>query len=92
MHPDPRIRLSLLMDLKWTGTTVNDPGPWLARLAKDTDPAVRAGAARVAVESQLLTAAWLDDLADRDPDPLVRSVANHYRDRAKSIRTVGGHP
>jgi hypothetical protein len=69
---------------------VPDIGPWLARLGQDADPAVRAGAARVAFECRIAAGAWLDDLADRDADPLVRSVAGHYRGRAKAVRAAGG--
>jgi hypothetical protein len=88
-HADPTERLSLLFDLRWAGDTVKDPGPWLARLAKDADPAVRAGAARVAAESGSSSADWVNDLADRDPDPLVRLVAGHYRLRQGDVVPVG---
>lgn len=87
-HADPAERLSLLIDLRWAGDAVKDPGPWLARLAKDGDPAVRAGAARAAVECGCSSADWVNDLAERDPDPLVRMVANHFRPRANPTGIV----
>jgi hypothetical protein len=88
-HADPAERLALLFDLRWAGETVKDPGPWLARLAKDADPAVRAGAARVASECGCSTADWMNDLADHDPDPLVRHVAGHYRPRRGDVVPAG---
>lgn len=88
-HPEPGERLKLLLDLRWGRDTVRDPGPWLERLSRDPDPAVRAGAARVAVECQLAFAGWLDRLAASDPDPTVREVAGFYRGLAVEIRQTG---
>ena len=60
-----------------------DPEPWLERLSRDPDPAVRAGAARVAVEvaaeRRLPVPVWVARLADADPDPTVRRIAGFYR-------------
>ncbi|HJZ59303.1 MAG TPA: hypothetical protein VKE74_30440 [Gemmataceae bacterium] len=81
-HPDPTERLKLLLDLRYDDD-VADPEPWLERLSRDPDPAVRAGAARVAVEvsadRQLPTPVWVGRLADADPYPTVRRVAGYFR-------------
>lgn len=81
-HPDATERLKLLLDLRYDND-VPDPEPWLERLSRDPDPAVRAGAARVAVE---LAAAhkqpcpvWVARVADGDQHPTVRFIASHYR-------------
>ncbi|HEY2785246.1 MAG TPA: hypothetical protein VGJ05_09750 [Fimbriiglobus sp.] len=88
--PVPEDRLELLFELRWAGGAVKDPGPWLQRLAGDAEPAVRAGAARVAVELGVAASAgWVGALADRDPDETVRLVAGFYRGRARDLRTVG---
>ena len=91
-HPDARERMALLLELKFAGEVVKDPGPWLVRLSKDADPAVRAGAARVAFECRVSDIGWMDDLAERDPDPLVRQIAGHYRKRSRDVRSVGFEP
>lgn len=91
-HPDARERMALLLELKFAGDAIKDPGPWLIRLSKDPDPAVRAGAARVAFECRVSNLAWLDELAERDPDPLVRQIAGHYRKQSRDVRTVGFEP
>jgi hypothetical protein len=91
-HPEARERMALLLELKFAGDAVKDPGPWLMRLSQDADPAVRAGAARVAFECRVSNLAWLDELAERDPDPLVRQIAEHYRKRSRDVRTVGFEP
>jgi hypothetical protein len=80
--PDPADRLRLLLDLS-AGDGVNDVGPWLERLSRDPEPAVRLGAARLACECKVVYAGWLDRLADADPDPLVRQWAGYWRDKAK---------
>lgn len=81
-HPDPTERLGLLLDLRYDHD-VADPEPWLERLSRDSDPAVRAGAARVAVEvavdRRLLIPPWVSRLADADPVPTVRMVAGYFR-------------
>ena len=84
--PNPAERLKLLTDLKYMGDAIKDPGPWLERLSRDADPAVRLGAARVAVESRLEYVAWIDRLGDRDPDPTVRKWAKYYRTQAAGVR------
>jgi hypothetical protein len=86
-HPEASERLTLLLDLQ-RGTAFRDPGPWLERLSHDADPAVRAGAARVACESQLAFTPWLDRLTV-DPDPTVRQIVGYHRNRAEGIRQAG---
>lgn len=88
-HPDAGERLKLLVDLRWGRDTVHDPGPWLERLSRDADPAIRAGAARVACECRLAFAGWLDRLATEDPDGTVREIATHYRARAAELKQAG---
>lgn len=87
-HPDPGVRLSLLIDLQRNRAAFRDPGPWLERLSRDPDPAVRAGAARVAYESKLEFTAWLDRLAN-DPDGTVRRIAAYHKQRAEELKQAG---
>jgi hypothetical protein len=90
-HPEPGERLKLLLDLRYDDD-VADPEPWLERLSRDTEPAVRAGAARVAVEvaadRRLPVPVWVGRLADADPDPTVRRVAGYFR----TLPTAAGIP
>ena len=76
--PDPLERLDLLLDLRY-GRDVPDPEPWLERLARDPEPAVRAGAARVAVEvtaeRRLACPPWVGGVAGADPDGTVRHLS-----------------
>lgn len=88
-HPDPVERLKLLVDLRWGEEAIKDPGPWLERLSRDPDPAVRLGAARVTVECQLHFTTWLDRMAERDPDPSVRRWAGYYRGLANQVKPTG---
>ena len=85
-HPDPAERLALLNDL--AGGAVASPGPWLAQLAADREPAVRLGAARVASELGL-KAPWIAAIAARDPDPAVRNLAAYYRDSESGVAAAG---
>ncbi|MBY0460884.1 MAG: hypothetical protein K2V38_26490, partial [Gemmataceae bacterium] len=81
-HPDPGERLKLLLDLRYDDD-VADPEPWLQRLARDPEPGVRAGAARVMVElagaRKLPCPTWVGRVADADAHPTVRAVADHFR-------------
>jgi hypothetical protein len=87
--PDPLERLKLLLDLRYDDD-VADPDPWLERLSRDPEPAVRAGAARVAIEvateRQLLVPVWIARVSDTDSDGTVRRVAKFFRKQA-SART-----
>lgn len=80
--PDPLERLKLLMDLRYDDD-VADPEPWLERLGRDPEPAVRAGATRVAVElaaeRKLAQPGWVSRVADGDPHGTVRFVAGFFR-------------
>lgn len=88
-HPEASERLTLLVDLeRGRGGAFRDPGPWLERLSRDADPAVRAGAARVAFASRLALAGWLDRLT-ADPDPTVRQIAAYHKARAEQLRPAG---
>ena len=87
--PDAAERLKLLIDLRWNRDGIRDPGPWLERLSRDADPAVRAGAARVAYECKLSFAGWLDRLAKDDPDGTVRRIVQFHRSRAAELKQVG---
>jgi hypothetical protein len=81
-HADPTERLKLLLDLRYDDD-VPDPEPWLERLSRDPEPAVRAGAARVAVElsavHKMPCPVWVARVADADQHPTVRFIAAHYR-------------
>jgi hypothetical protein len=90
-HPDPRERLKFLLDLRYD-EELADPVPWLERLSRDIEPAVRAGAARVALEitgdRRLSSPSWVSRVADADPDPTVRRVARYFR--GEPLRHFGG--
>jgi len=85
-HPDASERLRLLVTLMHSRQTIRDPGPWLERLSRDSEPAVRAGAARVACDCRLAFTTWVDRLAKTDPDATVRQIAGFHRNRASDIR------
>jgi len=87
-HPNPAERLALLTDLG-TEESVKDVGPWLERLSRDADPAVRLGTARVAFELRLQFTGWLDRLARTDPDATVRRWASYYQQQATLVRQAG---
>lgn len=88
-HPSARERLQLLVDLSLEPT--RDIGPWLERLGRDPEPAVRAGAVRVACERKLLYAEWADELAKNDPDATVRQVATFHRRKAAGLIAPAGY-
>lgn len=97
-NPDPAERLDLLLDLR-SDDEVPDAEPWLERLARDTDPGVRAGAARVAAElaaeRRQTLPLWVSRMADADPEPTVRRVVGFYRASAGrvdgAVRPVSGN-
>jgi hypothetical protein len=95
VHPAPTERLKLLIDLRYD-EDVADPEPWLERLSRDPEPAVRAGAARVAVElaiaRKLSPPAWVARIADADSHPTVRLVVAYYRaqPQRQPVRPIGG--
>jgi HEAT repeat protein len=88
-HPRAPERLKLLVDL--ARDTERDIGPWLERLARDAEPAVRAGAVRVACERKLQFADWTEELAKNDPDATVRQVANFHRRNAAGLIEPAGY-
>lgn len=88
-HPKASERLRLLVDLSHEPN--RDIGPWLERLARDVEPAVRAGAVRVASERKLMFAEWADDLAKNDPDATVRQVATFHRRKAAGLIEPAGY-
>ena len=83
--PDPRERLKLLLDLLYDDVLA-DPEPWLERLSRDPEPAVRAGAARVAIEvtarKRQTCPAWVSRVAESDADATVRRVAAYFHRQA----------
>lgn len=87
--PNPLERLKLLLDLRYDDD-VADPEPWLERLSRDPEPAVRVGAARVAVdlatERRLTQPGWVVRVSDADSDATVRFVAGFFR-RQSQVRT-----
>jgi HEAT repeat protein len=95
--PDPRERLKLLYDLRYEEDVV-DPEPWLERLSRDREPALRAGATRVFIEvmmeRKLSCPAWVARVSDGDPDPTVRRIAAYFRKVALQtpveVRPAGG--
>ena len=96
-HPDAGERLELLRILRHDDD-VADPEPWLERLSRDADPAVRAGAARTAVEvvteRRVPVPSWVGRLADADEYAAVRVIARFYRAQPASpdrnLRPAGG--
>jgi HEAT repeat protein len=84
-HPDAAERLALLTDLA-TGGLVKDPAPWLERLSRDPNPAVRLGVARVAWTTMPRAKPWLTALTTQDPDNTVRRWAAYYQQQGESVR------
>jgi hypothetical protein len=86
--PDPHERLQLLLDLR-LDEDLADPEPWLERLSRDSEPGVRAGAARVAVEitseRRLSNPTWVVRVAESDPDATVRKVVHFFRSAQTSM-------
>jgi HEAT repeat protein len=81
-NPDPSERLKLLFDLRYEDD-ISDPEPWLERLSRDQEPAIRAGATRVVLEvmadRKQNCPGWVARVTDADPDPTVRRVAGYFR-------------
>ena len=71
--------MQLLLDLP--GNDDINLAAWLKKLSDDPDSAVRAGAARVAVERDVDFAERLEQMSRSDPDGTVRKIAEHYRKR-----------
>jgi HEAT repeat protein len=82
--PDPAERQKLLLDL--ADEDHLDVTVWLERLTNDPDPAVRAGAARVAVERRADLRDRLEQMSRSDPDGTVRRIADYYRKKMLASR------
>jgi HEAT repeat protein len=82
--PDPAERQKLLLDL--ADEEGLDVTVWLERLTNDPDPAVRAGAARVAVERRADLRDRLEQMSRSDPDGTVRRIADYYRRKLVASR------
>ena len=80
----PAERQKLLIDL--SDEEDLDVTVWLERLTADADPAVRAGAARVAVERRADLASRLEQMSRSDPDATVRRIAGYYHQKMLSVR------
>lgn len=82
--PDPAERQKLLLDL--SDDDHLDLTVWLERLTSDPDPAVRAGAARVAVERRADLGPRLGEMSRSDPDGTVRRIAGYYHRKLMASR------
>jgi hypothetical protein len=73
----PAARLQVLDHLAMTADL--EPGAWLRQLSVDPNPAVRAAAVRAAAgQTQVDLRERLRQLAQEDPSPTVRQLAEHY--------------
>lgn len=78
----PGVRLQVLDNLRKAADL--EPGVWLRRLSHDPSPAVRAAAVRAAGdERQLDFSDRLTQMAQTDPSPTVRQLAQYYLTRQK---------
>jgi hypothetical protein len=82
--PDPAERQKLLLDL--ADEEGLDVTVWLDRLTADPDPAVRAGAARMAVERRADLGDRIEQMSKSDPDGTVRRIADYYRKKMLARR------
>jgi HEAT repeat protein len=86
--PKPSARLQLLTHLR--GDDELDLSAWLQRLSQDSSPAVRAAAARLAGERQVMPLAnRLAQMAQNDPDLTVRPIARYHLQQLQTVRPVG---
>ena len=82
--PDPAERQKLLIDLADEDDL--DVTVWLERLTADADPAVRAGAARMAVDRGADLLGRLEQMSHSDPDGTVRRIAGFYHRKLLAMR------
>jgi HEAT repeat protein len=82
--PSAAERQKLLIDLAEEDEL--DTTVWLERLTNDSDPSVRAGAARLASERNADLADRLAQMSRSDPDQTVRRIAEYYRQRMLARR------
>ena len=85
----PGVRLQVLDLLREANDL--EPGIWLRRLSHDPTPAVRAAAVRAASDQAMLKMINLTDrleqMAQNDPCPSVRQLAQYYLTAQKSVST-----
>ena len=74
--PEPSVRQKLLLEL--ADEEELDVTVWLERLTNDNDPAVRAGAVRVAADRRAGLLNRLTQMGKSDPDATVRRIAAYY--------------
>jgi hypothetical protein len=74
--PDAAERQKLLIDLAFEEEL--DVAVWLERLTRDADPAVRAGAVRLAADRKIDLGDRLDEMRRTDTDGTVRRIADFY--------------
>jgi HEAT repeat protein len=82
--PNAAERQKLLIDL--ADEDELDTTVWLERLTNDSDPSVRAGAARLAADRNADLADRLAQMSRSDPDSTVRRIAEYYRQRMLARR------
>jgi HEAT repeat protein len=82
--PNSAERQKLLIDLADEDDL--DTTVWLERLTNDSDPSVRAGAARLASERNADLADRLAQMSRSDPDSTVRRIVEYYRQRMLARR------
>jgi hypothetical protein len=74
----PEVRLQVLGLLRRQNDL--EPGIWLRRLSHDPAPAVRAAVVRAAIEQRVPSLSdRLEQMAQNDPSPSVRQLAQYYR-------------
>jgi HEAT repeat protein len=74
---EPGTRLQVLDLLRQANDL--EPGAWLRRLSHDDSPAVRAAAVRAVCEQRTANLSdRLEQMAQNDPSPTVRQLAQHY--------------
>lgn len=82
--PHAAERQKLLLDL--ADDEERDVSVWLERLTTDSDPAVRAGALRVAAERQVDLTTRMEQMQQNDPDGTVRRIASYYHTKQRAQR------
>lgn len=78
----PMVRVQVLEQLCRNAEL--EPGVWLRRLSHDPAPAVRAATIRMSAEQTLVDLSdRMEQMAQDDPSPTVRSLAQYYLSRQK---------
>ncbi|MDW8243791.1 MAG: hypothetical protein RMJ88_11315 [Thermogemmata sp.] len=90
-NPEAAERLKLIAELRYD-EVVADPEPWLQRLVRDPEAAVRVAAVRAVAElraaQRLLCPAWVETAIQNDPDTLARQLMRYYQQLP--VRLVNG--